>query len=84
MYTHQKSSTADRIIYNYDLCEHVCVCVCVCAQAAAAMVEECCKFVNQTPDLATKLKLIDTLRSVTEGKVWLEWRSMPLTQGSYM
>lgn len=33
------------------------------------MVEECCKFVDQTPDDETKLKLIDTLRSVTEGKV---------------
>ena len=38
-------------------------------QAVASMVEECCKFVNQTPDLDTKLKLIDTLRTVTEGKV---------------
>ena len=33
------------------------------------MVEECCKFVNQTPDVETKLKFIDTLRTVTEGKV---------------
>lgn len=33
------------------------------------MVEECCKYVEQTPDLETKLKLIDTLRTVTEGKV---------------
>ena len=33
------------------------------------MVEECCKFVDQTPDKETKLKLIDTLRMVTEGKV---------------
>ena len=33
------------------------------------MVEECCKFVNQTPDIETKLKFIDTLRTVTEGKV---------------
>ena len=33
------------------------------------MVEECCKFVDQTPDRDTKLKLIDTLRAVTEGKV---------------
>lgn len=33
------------------------------------MVEECCKYVDQTPDLETKLKLIDTLRTVTEGKV---------------
>ena len=33
------------------------------------MVEECCKFVDQAPDLDTKLKLIDTLRTVSEGKV---------------
>ena len=38
------------------------------------MVEECCKFVNQTPDIETKLKFIDTLRTVTEGKVeGVEW-----------
>ena len=33
------------------------------------MVEECCKYVNQTPDLDTKLKLIDTLITVSKGKV---------------
>ncbi len=38
-------------------------------KAVAAMVEECCKFVDQTPNLDTKLKLIDTLRTVSEGKV---------------
>ena len=38
-------------------------------QAVAAMVEECCKFVDQTPDQETKIKLIDTLRTVSEGKV---------------
>ena len=35
------------------------------------MVEECCKFVDQTPDLQTKLKLIDTLRTISEGKVYI-------------
>ena len=40
-----------------------------CIQAVAAMVEECCKFVEQTPDRETKIKLIDTLRTVSEGKV---------------
>ena len=35
----------------------------------AAMVEECCKFVDQCPSLDVKLKLIDTLRTVSEGKV---------------
>lgn len=38
-------------------------------QAVATMVEECCKYVNQTPDLDTKLKLIDTLITVSKGKV---------------
>ncbi|KAL5473497.1 hypothetical protein EMCRGX_G027987 [Ephydatia muelleri] len=40
--------------------------------AIAAMVEECCKFVDQTPDHETKLKLIDTLRAVSEGKIYVE------------
>ena len=38
-------------------------------QAVATMVEECCRFVDQTPNLETKLKFIDTLRTVSEGKV---------------
>ena len=33
------------------------------------MVEEACKLVDQTPDKETKLKLISTLRTITEGKV---------------
>jgi hypothetical protein len=41
------------------------------------MVEECCKFVNQTPDIETKLKFIDTLRTVTEGKVGFRVGSLP-------
>ena len=40
-----------------------------CVQAVALMVEECCRFVEQAPDLEIKLKLIDTLRTVTDGKV---------------
>lgn len=42
---------------------------CMLLQAVATMVEECCKYVNQTPDLETKLKLIDTLIIVSKGKV---------------
>jgi 26S proteasome regulatory subunit N5 len=38
-------------------------------QAVAKMVQECCTYVDQTPNKDTKLKLIDTLRNVTEGKV---------------
>lgn len=37
--------------------------------AVAAMVRECCTFIDQTPDKETKLKLIESLRNVTEGKV---------------
>jgi 26S proteasome regulatory subunit N5 len=40
--------------------------------AVASMVEQCCRFVEQTPDLEIKLKLIDTLRTVTEGKIYVE------------
>lgn len=38
-------------------------------QAVGKMVKECCELVDKTPDKETKLKLIETLRSVTEGKV---------------
>ena len=33
------------------------------------MIQEAFSYVEQTPDLETKLKLIDTLRTVTAGKV---------------
>lgn len=35
------------------------------------MIQEAFTYVEQTPDLETKLKLIDTLRTVTAGKVRL-------------
>lgn len=38
-------------------------------QAVAKMVQECCTYVDNMPSKETQLKLIDTLRSVTEGKV---------------
>ena len=38
-------------------------------QAVTKMVRECCTYVDKTPDKETKIKLIETLRSVTEGKV---------------
>ena len=38
-------------------------------QAVTKMVQECCQYVDKTPDRETKIKLIETLRSVTEGKV---------------
>lgn len=38
-------------------------------QAVVKMVQECCTYIDLAPNKETKLKLIDTLRSVTEGKV---------------
>uniref|UniRef100_A0A3Q3JL00 26S proteasome non-ATPase regulatory subunit 12 n=1 Tax=Monopterus albus TaxID=43700 RepID=A0A3Q3JL00_MONAL len=39
-------------------------------QAVAKMVQECYKYVDAVADLTIKLRLIDTLRTVTAGKVW--------------
>uniref|UniRef100_A0AAQ5ZYM1 26S proteasome non-ATPase regulatory subunit 12 n=1 Tax=Amphiprion ocellaris TaxID=80972 RepID=A0AAQ5ZYM1_AMPOC len=39
-------------------------------QAVAKMVQECYKYVDAMTDLTIKLRLIDTLRTVTAGKVW--------------
>lgn len=39
-------------------------------QAVAKMVQECYKYVDAVSDLTIKLRLIDTLRTVTAGKVW--------------
>ena len=38
-------------------------------QAVTKMIQEAYTYVEQTPDLETKLKLIDTLRTITAGKV---------------
>lgn len=38
-------------------------------QAVVKMIQECCLYVDETEDEQIKLKLIDTLRNVTEGKV---------------
>lgn len=40
-------------------------------QAVAKMVQECYKYVDTMTDLTIKLRLIDTLRTVTAGKVWI-------------
>lgn len=37
--------------------------------ATTKMVQEAYSYLDATPDMATKLELIDTLRTVTEGKV---------------
>jgi len=38
-------------------------------QAVTKMVQECCTYVDKMPNKETTVKLIETLRSVTEGKV---------------
>lgn len=38
------------------------------------MVQECYKYVDTMTDLTIKLRLIDTLRTVTAGKVWKNTR----------
>lgn len=38
-------------------------------QAVTKMVQECCTYVDQMPDKETLLAYIDTLRTVTAGKV---------------
>ncbi|XP_067615079.1 26S proteasome non-ATPase regulatory subunit 12 isoform X2 [Eurosta solidaginis] len=49
-------------------------------QAVSKMIQECCTYVEKTPDKATKLKLIDTLRTVTEGKIYVEIDRARLTK----
>lgn len=48
-------------------------------QAVVKMVQECCLYVDQTPNKETKIKLIETLRSVTEGKIYVEVERARLT-----
>merc|ERR1711990_1249339 len=48
-------------------------------QAVAKMVTESCTFLDKTPDKATMMKLIDTLRSVTAGKIYVENERARLT-----
>eukprot|EP00088_Acartia_fossae_P060399 TRINITY_DN7231_c0_g1_i1.p1 TRINITY_DN7231_c0_g1~~TRINITY_DN7231_c0_g1_i1.p1 ORF type:complete len:486 (-),score=172.02 TRINITY_DN7231_c0_g1_i1:118-1575(-) len=48
-------------------------------QAVAKMVAECCTFLDLTPDKPTLLKLIDTLRTVTAGKIYVENERARLT-----
>jgi len=47
--------------------------------AVAKMVAECCTFLDNTPDKPTLLKLIDTLRTVTAGKIYVENERARLT-----
>lgn len=41
-------------------------------QAITMMIQESMECLDKTPDMKTKLELIDTLRTVTDGKVYLE------------
>merc|ERR1719209_646935 len=48
-------------------------------QAVAKMIAKCCTFLDKTPDKPTLLALIDTLRTVTEGKIYVENERARLT-----
>jgi 26S proteasome regulatory subunit N5 len=48
-------------------------------QAVTKMVQECCTYVDEAPDKETKIQLIDTLRNVTEGKIYVEVERARLT-----
>lgn len=48
-------------------------------QAVTKMVQECCTYIDKTPDKETMMKLIETLRSVTEGKIYVEVERARLT-----
>lgn len=49
-------------------------------QAVVKMVQECCTYVDKTPNQEVKLRLIDTLRTVTEGKIYVEVERARLTK----
>ncbi|RIA84649.1 PCI domain-containing protein [Glomus cerebriforme] len=49
-------------------------------QAITKMVQETMSYLDSTPDLKTKLELIDTLRIVTEGKIYVEVERARLTR----
>lgn len=48
-------------------------------QAISKMVQECCTYVDQLPSKDERLKLIDTLRTVTAGKIYVEVERARLT-----
>lgn len=49
-------------------------------QAVAKMVQEACTYVDQIINMESKLKLIDTLRTVTAGKIYVEIERARLTR----
>ncbi|KAI8068249.1 PCI domain-containing protein [Gongronella butleri] len=48
--------------------------------ATTKMVQEAMTYLEQTPDMATKLELIDTLRTVTDGKIYVEVERARITR----
>lgn len=48
-------------------------------QSVTKMIQECCTYVDQIEDKGTKLQLIDTLRTVTAGKIYVEVERARLT-----
>ncbi|XP_014248586.1 26S proteasome non-ATPase regulatory subunit 12 [Cimex lectularius] len=48
-------------------------------QAVTKMVQQCCEYVDQMPTKDSQLKLIEVLRSVTEGKIYVEVERARLT-----
>ncbi|XP_059156503.1 26S proteasome non-ATPase regulatory subunit 12-like [Physella acuta] len=49
-------------------------------QSVTKMIQEACSYVENTPTKEIKLKLIDTLRSVTAGKIYVEIERARLTR----
>ncbi|KAG0165407.1 26S proteasome non-ATPase regulatory subunit 12 [Apophysomyces sp. BC1034] len=48
--------------------------------ATAKMIQETMTYLDSTPNLETKLELIDTLRTVTDGKIYVEVERARITQ----
>ncbi|XP_076634658.1 regulatory particle non-ATPase 5 [Colletes latitarsis] len=48
-------------------------------QAVTNMVQECSTYIDKMPDKETTIKLIETLRTVTEGKIYVEVERARLT-----
>ncbi|XP_064616223.1 26S proteasome non-ATPase regulatory subunit 12-like [Liolophura sinensis] len=49
-------------------------------QSVTKMIQEACSYVDKTPNLEVRLKLIDTLRTVTAGKIYVEIERARLTR----
>lgn len=45
-----------------------------------SVVQECMKFFDETPDKATKIELIETLRTVSAGKMFVELERARMTR----